>query len=268
MEAYSTSRISYSKGDPTVVKRSTKTFLTRFLRSIHSQDRYGSNWGSASSNGSLTYNWNTKGAGFHSDFGRVTCLALNRTGALPVTYLPEGVGGPPLSVAAAEDKAYNYFSSLGDPNLTRVVQYAALYQIFSAFDVARSSKPVPADSYPAELLEAMTTELNNSLKTASDAELQKIAEQLMPSIRLSLEETISSSMKAHVEDVKKEINQLLLSKGYRPGTKEYADNFDFLLSDWKKKQEESVRQNLTNLIKEQLTLAKRVILLKTIVSSR
>lgn len=213
--------------------------------------------GVGSSNGSLTYNWNTKGAGFTVDFGPATCLALNRTGALPVTYLPEGAGSPPLSVSAAEDKAYNYFSSLGDPNLTRVVQYAALYQIFSAFDVARSNKPVPADRYPAELLESMTTELNNSLKTASDAELQSIAEQLMPSLRLSLEESISSSMKTHLENIKKEINQLLVSKGYRAGTKEYADNFDFLLSDWKKKQEESVRENLTRLIKEQLTLLRR-----------
>src|SRR5215213_6556156 len=204
---------------------------------------------------SLTYNWNTKGVGFTVNFGPVTFLALNRTGALPVSYIP-GAGRPANDVAAAEDTGYNYFSTLGDPNLTRVVQYAALYQIFSAFDVAHSNKPIPADSYPDQLLESMTTELNDSLRRASDVELQNIADQLMPSLRLSLQESISGSMAANVEEIKKEIDQLLLSKGYRRGTKEYGENFDFVLSDWKKKQEESVNRELTAEIKEQLTLAK------------
>lgn len=205
---------------------------------------------------SLTYNWNTKGVGFTVDYGPVTFLALNRTGALPVSYIPEGAGRAASDVAGAEDTGYNFFSGIADPNLARVVQYAALYQIFSAFDVARSNKPIPADSYPDQLLESMTAELNDSLKRASDAELQNIAEQLMPSIRLSLDEPISRSMKADSEDLKKEINQLLVSKGYEPGTKEYSEKFDFVLSDVKQKREESVKQHLTESIKEQLTLTK------------
>jgi len=206
--------------------------------------------------GSLTYNWNTKGVGFTVNFGPVTFLALNRTGALPVSYIPEGLGRAANKVTAAEDTGYNYFSSLGDPNLARVVQYAALYQIFSAFDVAHSNKPIPADSYPAQLLESMTTDLNNSLKAASDGELDNIAAQLVPSFRLALDEVISKSTKAELEDVKKEINQVMISKGYRPGTKEYTDKFDYVLSEAKKDQEENVKKHLGKLIKEQLVQAK------------
>src|SRR6185436_7894968 len=109
--------------------------------------------GIGSSRGSLTYNWNTKGVGFTVNVGPVTFLALNRTGALPVSYIPDGMARADNNVVVAEDTGYNYFSRLGDPNLARVVQYAALYQIFSAFDVAHSNQPIPADSYPDQLLE-------------------------------------------------------------------------------------------------------------------
>jgi len=207
-------------------------------------------------NGSLTYNWNTKGVGFTVNFGPVTFLALNRTGALPVSYIPEGLGRAANNVAAAEDTGYNYFSSLGDANLARVVQYAALYQIFSAFDVAHSNKPIPADSYPDQLLESMTTELNNSLKAASDSELENITAQLVPSLRLALDEWITTSMKAELEDIKKELNQAMVSKGYRPGTREYTEKFDYVLSEVKKEQEDKVKEHLAKLIKEQLVQAK------------
>jgi len=212
--------------------------------------------GVGSGMGSLTYNWNTKGVGFTVGLGPVTYLALNRTGALPVSYIPDGVRNVGNNVTAAEDTGYNYFSGIGDSNLARVVQYAALYQIFSAFDVAHSNKPIPADSYPDQLLESMTTELNESLKRASDAELEDIAAQLMPSIRLSLDESISSSIKAYDEDLKKEINQALVAKGYRPGTKEYIDKFEHVLAEVKKDQEGKVKQHLIKIIKEQLTSAK------------
>lgn len=205
---------------------------------------------------SLTYNWNTKGVGFTVNFGPTTFLALNRSGSLPVSYIPEGTSRTAAHVSAAEDTGYDYFSNVGDPNLARVVQYAATYQIFSAFDVARSNKQISADSYPDQLLETMTTELNNSLKGASDGELDKITEQLTPPIRLTLDDSIAKSWNKAQEDINKEINQALLSKGYRPGTKEYTDNLDRVLALVKKDYEEKVREQLTKSIKEQLTLAK------------
>jgi len=206
--------------------------------------------------GALTYNWNTKGVGFTVNVGPLTFLALNRTGALPVSYIPDGVARADKKVVVAEDTGYNYFAGVGDANLARVVQYAALYQIFSAFDVARSDRTIPADSYPDELLELMTTELNNSLKNASESELESVAAQLSPMLRQDLDKEINDLWNAHVKDLTKEIDQLLVSKGYRAGTKEYSDKFDFLLSEIKKEQEERVKQVLAGTIKEHLNSAK------------
>ena len=39
---------------------------------------------------SLTFNWNTKGAGYTVNLAGAKILAMNRTGALPVSYIPEG----------------------------------------------------------------------------------------------------------------------------------------------------------------------------------
>src|SRR5207244_2263314 len=104
----------------------------------------------------LTYNWNTKGVGYTVQTGPLTMMALNRTGSLPVSYIPEGAQRTGQQVVDAENDGYEYFSQRDDPNLVRVVQYAALYQIFSAFDISRSQKAISSDSYPDQLLEFMT----------------------------------------------------------------------------------------------------------------
>jgi hypothetical protein len=76
--------------------------------------------------GSVTFNWNTFGVGYASEIKGKRIFAINRTGALPTSYLGEQED----NYSEAEEKGYKYFAEIGDPNLTRVVQYAALYQIF------------------------------------------------------------------------------------------------------------------------------------------
>jgi hypothetical protein len=79
----------------------------------------------------VTFNWNTKGAGYVVEERGVEILALTRTGALPVDYL----GDQDARLLEAEDRGYDYFSATGDPNLVRVVQYASLYQAFRRFGI-------------------------------------------------------------------------------------------------------------------------------------
>ncbi len=99
----------------------------------------------------LTYNWNTSGAGYAVTSDEGETYALNRTGALPVSYLP---GGDEQAVASAgdativalrgaEDSAYEYFAELSDPNLVRVVQYGALYQNLPSRTAARRGLTEP-----------------------------------------------------------------------------------------------------------------------------
>lgn len=131
---------------------------------------------------SIVYNWNTKGAGYEVNAGEYKLIALNRTGALPVTYIPEEIGDSdevPPHVIDAEDEGYDYFAGVSDPNLVRVVQYAAMYQIFSAFDIAKSSNSVPANTNPKTVLDQMTNGIFLELREASPQEMAKLSRQLL-----------------------------------------------------------------------------------------
>jgi hypothetical protein len=131
----------------------------------------------------IVYNWNTKGAGYvvSADEGRY--FALNRAGALPVTYIPSGMDSSDAGdeVRAAEDVAYEYFARSSDPNLVRVVQYAALYQIFSAFEVENRKIAEQTSSAQATKLEELTEALDAEIKKSSDDELAGIAQKLASS---------------------------------------------------------------------------------------
>jgi hypothetical protein len=94
----------------------------------------------------LTFNWNTKGVGYALDYGDYEVYCTNRTGSLPVTYIPEGLKTfDKSSVDKCEKRAYDYFSDLGNPDLARVVQYASLYQIFSRYQVTASAPTYPTN---------------------------------------------------------------------------------------------------------------------------
>ena len=83
----------------------------------------------------LTYNWNTAGAGYVvPGNGDIEIFSVNRTGSLPVSYIPTGMEGKVSDdIVDAEELAYDFFSGLNSPELARVVQYATLYQIFQYY---------------------------------------------------------------------------------------------------------------------------------------
>ena len=85
----------------------------------------------------LTYNWNTAGVGYEVEGDGCTIYALNRTGSLPVSYIPGETDGmsETNAVYLAEEKAYDFFSGLSSPELVKVVQYVSMYQIFKNLDV-------------------------------------------------------------------------------------------------------------------------------------
>ncbi len=139
----------------------------------------------------LTFNWNTKGAAYTTRFGDYNVVALNRTGSLPVTYIPEGIDASQVPIDAvrqSESKFYDFFSHLTDPNLIRVVEYASLYQIFSAFNIdapkfkntaLRPSNDVTTDEATRlvndlhnKSLVATTVNLDNSVLQADDGILR------------------------------------------------------------------------------------------------
>lgn len=98
----------------------------------------------------LTYNWNTDGAGYiieASEDCPYDIFAVNRTGSLPVSYIPGDTEEIDANdkVYLAEETAYDFFSNLSAPELVKVNQYAILYQIFTNFGI---SIPAQEESAP------------------------------------------------------------------------------------------------------------------------
>lgn len=95
---------------------------------------------------SVLFNWNTAGSAVVVKMPRQSILAVNVTTALPVTYGADGKtkaeGG--ADMLQYEEEAFSYFSGLGDPNLARVAQYTAIYQLFRA--IARDAGSADDDA--------------------------------------------------------------------------------------------------------------------------
>lgn len=88
----------------------------------------------------LTFNWNTAGAAYTIEEDPYTILAVNRTGSLPVSYIPAGMEGQTNDeILDAEELGYDFFSNLNNRELARVVQYTTLYQIFQFYLTANDS---------------------------------------------------------------------------------------------------------------------------------
>jgi hypothetical protein len=168
----------------------------------------------------LTYNWNTKGAGYTVKSGEYSLLALNRSGALPISYKPEGTENVrSQEVTATENEAYDYFAGLSDPNLVRVVQYAALYQIFSAFDIAKPSQSVSANAQPDLVLDRLTKELVAEVRNASSEERSKLAQQLVPKVSQQL--ASNSMVQALINHEMRTAANDLRAQGITPGSEFY-----------------------------------------------
>lgn len=106
----------------------------------------------------LTFNWNTNGAGYVDAIGDLRIYALNRTGALPISYLSGGTNS-----SSYEKDAYNWFAArTNDPNLARVVQYAALYQVFHEFRIHSGTRKSTASKQPK--VDALATRVAAALQ--------------------------------------------------------------------------------------------------------
>src|SRR5574344_1742497 len=126
----------------------------------------------------LVYNWNTQNAMYAIDMEGFTIYTLNRTGSLPVSYF----NSPERSVSIGsryENQAYNYFATLGNTDLARVVQYTALYQLFMDNGISYSGNIHSA--FPANkpyLLLTPTRNLLNIFKSFKDSEIPYIADSV------------------------------------------------------------------------------------------
>ena len=99
---------------------------------------------------SILFNWNTEGVGYVAPLGENEFFAINRSGALPITY-----GFKDKSAQNYEMVAYDYFSRLGNPDLARVVQYTSLYQIFRKFGINTKQSAIQGTLLPGNKVLAL-----------------------------------------------------------------------------------------------------------------
>ncbi|WP_298854706.1 hypothetical protein [uncultured Ruegeria sp.] len=103
----------------------------------------------------LTFNWNTAGSAFWAEHEGLFIMTMPKTGALPVSYIPDVAGDEASDAAddirAAEDRYFAFFAGHRDAMLTRVAQYAAIHQMFQRYPLtaARSEPMVDPAQYEA-----------------------------------------------------------------------------------------------------------------------
>ncbi|MFE4105971.1 hypothetical protein [Almyronema epifaneia] len=168
--------------------------------------------------GSILFNWNTEGVGYTTRIEDYSYLTLYRTGALSVIY------GTEISLEDYEEIAYDYFSSLNNPDLARVVQYTALYQIFKEFGISSSSQFE-----------------TRSMESGNDFFVQETARLIDAIISWPLDKTINQFEKGHQALINElyeaaqngEISYLEVSEisDYYESNFQYALNNLYLLTD-------------------------------------
>ncbi len=139
----------------------------------------------------LTFNWNTAGFGSWVPFGKYNIFALHHTGALPVSYIIDNIDNVNFATAAdseakfieAEDRYWQFFAELRDPNLNRAAQYAALHVIFRKYGVrADREEPKPSLEEYEQRWKALELETRDALNTAIEhSDLSKL--QLVASLK-------------------------------------------------------------------------------------
>jgi hypothetical protein len=127
----------------------------------------------------LVYNWNTWNAMYAIDMDEgFTIYTLNRTGSLPVSYFNSQERSVSIGYRY-ENQAYNYFATLGNTDLARVVQYTALYQLFMDNGISYSGNV--GEAFPKNkpyLLYTPTRNLMDFFKGLTDKQADWLADTI------------------------------------------------------------------------------------------
>jgi hypothetical protein len=198
----------------------------------------------------LVYNWNTADAMYAIDLDQVTIYTLNRTGSLPVSYFNSPESGRSIG-RSYENKAYNYFSTVGNTDLARVVQYTALYQLF--IDNGITYKGNTFNAFPKNKPYLLLNPVKNLLhifKSLTDQQIENIADSVS-------RRRFDGYHKKKIEEKLKE-NELNYPVRYTDTQKEQIYK-DFLKSDFDnlKKLLKASKQMLNQLSDDQLNKVSR-----------
>jgi hypothetical protein len=138
-----------------------------------------------------------------------------------------------------------------------------MYQIFSAFDVAKPSSPVPSTTLPDQKLEELTNGLMTEIRDASPRQVEALARQLAPLVgdQLNNKQLVQRLMGEALGEARRQASEQLQSLGYAKGTSEYNAAINGFLSRRRAEMQSEVngyiaqqKRGLDGKIKEQLQL--------------
>lgn len=135
---------------------------------------------------SLTYNWNTSGAGVLAHVSGRPGYVLSDSASLPVSYFASGAQLPSDQLQAmrrAEEEAIRWFTSLQTPTLARVAQYAAFFQLSLALDLqAVDGAKVPQSATFPSTLKVLERHANTALMDADKSDFSPECSKWVPRI--------------------------------------------------------------------------------------
>jgi hypothetical protein len=124
---------------------------------------------------SITFNWNTTGAGYVVEMEGRQLYVPYRTAALPVSYIPGEDQELAPECVPYEERAYRWYNGLNNPTLVRVVQYAALYQIFHNLGVGAPREHAPKSHVPEQQFANAIERLWTNADAVRESELGALA---------------------------------------------------------------------------------------------
>lgn len=184
---------------------------------------------------SMTFNANMVGATQtfefpnHPKFRNLSITNVSRTGAMAISYLPQGIH--PDSIRPYEEIAWKYFSGLGSPIWAQTLRYGALFQFFKNFEI-KADSPVEGRNTPLDVshLTKETLHLLAVLDSLDQKGVQDLALKcVLQTPTLSKDQTYSKvvyrerdSLIHQLTRCKSRIDQIKKQRGVE-GLKKWAD---------------------------------------------
>jgi hypothetical protein len=177
----------------------------------------------------LVYNWNTKNAITSIEMNNYNIYSLNRTGSLPVSYFNSQENEVPVG-GNYEQQAYQYFSTINNTDLARVVQYQTLYALFKNNDIEyngaflNNNPPINKPYLLKDKVQLLFTNIRNLSNIEKTTIAQNIAKDLYKRYQ-KRGENWENETNAEIEKFKRD-NQINIENEIKRATKETEQHIE------------------------------------------
>lgn len=197
---------------------------------------------------SLVYNWNTDDAVYSMRMPDYSIYAITSTGALPVSYFNDQYSGVSIG-KEYEKKAYEYFASINNTDLARVVQYQTLYSLFFDNRIYSHTNVLSnkVESHKPYLLMDWMKTLLTRIRDASPEECSRIAHTTADQlVRDGMKEAIATERAKQTREFEASIQAEIKKSG--------LSSSDSRIVQWKKENWAAFEANFNQQIEQSVNM--------------